>query len=273
MKKLLAVFAVLIGLVIIGVLVFGVGNRFSTEFLNGKKENNEKTKGGGGEALANFLKTGNLVKGNPGMEAGIWYLVFEEAGRPAVSAKLVFDEKSQCEEKGEPKKCDPSAFSQGERAEVSGYNSGQDVLVYKLIRLNSGNVSVQKTYLYYYNPEKDKDENGNVLCSRKGLVAVLRNLPPGQSPIQDAIKELLKGQITEAEKAEDISTEYPLPGLDLKGASLKDGALTLEFSDPQNKTSGGSCRAGILWFQIEATARQFPEVREVKFVPETLFQP
>lgn len=40
-----------------------------------------------------------------------------------------------------------------------------------------------------------------------------------------------------------------------------------------NKTNGGSCRAGILWFQIEATAKQFSEVKQVRFLPEELFQP
>ena len=59
----------------------------------------------------------------------------------------------------------------------------------------------------------------------------------------------------------------------IKGASLKDEVLTLEFNDPNGKTVGGSCRVGILWFQIEATAKQFPEVKEVRFLPEELFQP
>lgn len=127
--------------------------------------------------------------------------------------------------------------------------------------------------LYYYHPELDQDEEGNIACSRKGLTAVERTIPLTETPIQDTIKLLLKGDLTEEEKARGIETEYPLAGLSLEGASLKDGVLTLAFSDPQNKTSGGSCRAGILWFQIEETAKQFPEVREVRFLPEELFQP
>ena len=129
--------------------------------------------------------------------------------------------------------------------------------------------------LYYYNPEKDKDESGNIQCSRDGLVAVEREIPITKTPIQDAIKLLLKGQenLTEMEKALGITTEYPLEDFSLKGASLKDGILTLEFEDPNYKTGGGSCRVGILWFQIEATAKQFPGVQQVKFLPEELFQP
>jgi len=129
--------------------------------------------------------------------------------------------------------------------------------------------------LYYYNPEKDKDESGNIQCSRDGLVAVEREIPITKTPIQDAIKLLLKGQenLTEMEKALGITTEYPLEDFSLKGASLKDGILTLEFEDPNYKTGGGSCRVGILWFQIEATAKQFSGVQQVKFLPEELFQP
>lgn len=127
--------------------------------------------------------------------------------------------------------------------------------------------------LYYYNYETDKDEFGNAACSRNGLASVEREIPISQTPIQDAVKLLLSGEITAEERARGIDTEYPLAGLSLKGASLKDGVLTLEFDDSQNRTVGGSCRVGILWFQIEATAKQFPEVQQVRFLPEEIFQP
>lgn len=127
--------------------------------------------------------------------------------------------------------------------------------------------------LYFYNPSKDQDATGNVMCTRAGLVAVDRKIPNSITPIQDAIESLLKGELTAQEKAQGISTEFPLSGVELKSANLKDGVLTLEFSDPQNKTSGGSCRAGVLWYQIEATAKRFEGVQSVKFIPETLFQP
>jgi len=127
--------------------------------------------------------------------------------------------------------------------------------------------------LYYYNYELDKDESGNAVCSRNGLVPVERQIPITQTPIQDTIKLLLSGNLTEEERVQGINTEYPLQGLSLKSASLKNGVLTLEFNDPNNKTVGGSCRVGILWFQIEATAKQFPEVKQVRFLPEEIFQP
>jgi hypothetical protein len=127
--------------------------------------------------------------------------------------------------------------------------------------------------LYYYDPSRDEDANGNVMCSAAGLVAVERTIPLTQTPIQDAIRLLLRGEITAQEETRGITTEYPLDGLQLTGASLNDGVLTLGFADPNNRTSGGSCRAGILWLQIERTARQFAGVNAVRFQPEDLFQP
>ena len=115
--------------------------------------------------------------------------------------------------------------------------------------------------LYFYNQELDRDETGNILCSRNGLVPVERKIPITQTPIQDTIKLLLSSGLVDLE------------GVVLKGASFEDGLLTLEFDDPNNKTIGGACRVGILWFQIEATAKQFPEVRQVRFLPEDLFHP
>lgn len=94
-----------------------------------------------------------------------------------------------------------------------------------------------------------------------------------QKPIQDTIELLISGQLTKEEKSQGITTEYLLEGFSLKSVSSKDGILTLEFEDLHYKTSGGSCRVGILWFQIEATAKQFSEVQHVRFLPEELFQP
>ena len=129
--------------------------------------------------------------------------------------------------------------------------------------------------LFYYNESADKDSAGNPQCSEKGIISTKRQIPKTTTPLQDAINLLIKGQITEPEKAQGISTEYPLEGFSLKGADLNatTGVVTLEFTDPQHKTSGGSCRAKILQMQIEKTAKQFKEVEGVKFLPTSLFQP
>jgi len=143
-------------------------------------------------------------------------------------------------------------------------------------QLSQHQSQLQKVLLYYYNPEKDKDENGNIKCSEDGLVAIARDIPITKTPIQDTIKLLLQGKenLTQDDIKNGITTEFPLEGFILKEASLnKEGTLTLKFSDPMNKTSGGSCRVKILWTQIEKTAKQFPAVKKVQFLPEELFQP
>ena len=127
--------------------------------------------------------------------------------------------------------------------------------------------------LFYYNQNLDKDGSGNIKCSKDGLAVVERNIPISQTPIQDTIMLLLKGELTAEEKSQGITTEFPLEGLSLKGASVKDGVLTIAFEDPNSKTVGGACRVSILWRQIEATAKQFPGIKQVTFMPEELFQP
>lgn len=130
--------------------------------------------------------------------------------------------------------------------------------------------------LFYYNGAKDRNATGNIKCSKNGLESVEREIPLTATPIQDTIKLLLKGEenLAYPDKLRGVTTEYPLEGFSLVETNLKDdGTLILRFDDPLAKTSGGACRVGILWFQIEATAKQFPEVKKVQFLPEELFQP
>jgi spore germination protein GerM len=142
------------------------------------------------------------------------------------------------------------------------------------VRFAPVQVATERTVqLYYYNPSLDEDANGNILCSEAGLVAVERTIPLTQTPVQDAIHLLLRGEITAQEAARGITTEYPLDGFSLTGAAGANGVLTLKFDDQNNSTSSGSCRAGILWLQIQKTALQFDGVDEVRFQPEELFQP
>lgn len=146
--------------------------------------------------------------------------------------------------------------------------------VREAVYIRGGEVAQQNTVeLFYYNPANDRDQSGNVLCSRQGLVSVIREVPPSNT-IEDTIRLLLQGELTAQERAQGVSTEYPLPGLTLLSAQLgSDGVLTLTFDDAQNKTVGGACRTGVLWFQIEATALGLPGVKSVTFMPEELFQP
>lgn len=126
--------------------------------------------------------------------------------------------------------------------------------------------------LYFYNPSLDQGVGG-VQCSEKGLQEVSRKMPKTLTPLYDSIKLLIEGGLTTIEKSQGITTEFPLLGFVLVNAQIDNGVATLTFSDPNNKTVGGSCRTAILWNQIRQTAKQFDSVKEVRFLPEELFQP
>jgi hypothetical protein len=140
------------------------------------------------------------------------------------------------------------------------------------IRFSQAATQTRNINLYFYNENKDKDAQGNILCSAKGLSPVSRTLPLTNTPIQDAVKELLKGP-QPSERTQFPNTEFPLPDVSLTAASLSNGVLTLTFSDPDGSTSGGSCRVSILKAQIEATAKQFGGVNSVHFMPIGVFEP
>ena len=126
---------------------------------------------------------------------------------------------------------------------------------------------------YYYDATKDRDEQGNISCGQLGLVAVNRQLPVSMSPIKDTLQAFLSSPLTEADHEAGLTSEFPLTGVSLIDLALRDGDLTIQLTDPDNKTSGGSCRVSILRQQLEAVARQFPEVQTVNFQPAELFQP
>jgi len=126
--------------------------------------------------------------------------------------------------------------------------------------------------LYYYNKNKDIGEGGQAQCSPKAVQPISR-VVKGENLIKDTIKLLLKGRIQPGEKQQGFSTEFPNENFSLKDTQLKNGTLTLTFTQVPGFTSGGSCRTRLLKTQIEKTAKQFPEVEDVVIKPETLFQP
>ncbi len=126
---------------------------------------------------------------------------------------------------------------------------------------------------YYYDASRDQDEQGNIQCSQAGLVAVDQLMPTSISPIKDTLKLFLSSPLAESAKATGLTSEFPLSGVLLDDLALRDGNLTIRLSDPENKTIGGSCRVSILREQLEAVAKQFPEVSSVSFEPAELFQP
>lgn len=127
----------------------------------------------------------------------------------------------------------------------------------------------RKVKLFYYNKNYDPKFD----CLSDAVLSVEREIPQTKTPIQDTIKLLIEGKLTEKETAEGFSTEFPHPEFKLFGANLKDGVLTLDFPEVPSFTTGGSCRIGLLRAQVEKTARQFSKVRAVRYTKEGIFQP
>ncbi|MBU0629748.1 MAG: GerMN domain-containing protein [Candidatus Margulisbacteria bacterium] len=115
--------------------------------------------------------------------------------------------------------------------------------------------------LYYYNENSD------------AILPVERIIQETNGPLQAAVRLLIKGDLTSEEKAAGYTTEFPHAGFNLVRADLEKGVLTLEFTDVPGFTTGGATRVELLAEQIEKTARQFPGVKTVRFLPDSLFQP
>jgi len=133
--------------------------------------------------------------------------------------------------------------------------------------------ATQSVALFYYQPEADMDDQGNIQCSPAGLVGVFRDIPETVTPLEDTLHLFMEGDLTPREQQMGIITEFPLQGVSLVGINLVDGVATIALDDPQFQTGGGSCRARVLRAQMTRTTLQFPTVEEVRFIPETLFQP
>lgn len=130
------------------------------------------------------------------------------------------------------------------------------------------NVTVK---LFYYNIEKDRELNPALTCKTDAVLPLERILPLKPSIVQDTLELLFRGELTEQEKRGGFSSHFPASDFNLKAASLNNGTLTLEFDDSKNFVSGGACKAGVIKTQIEKTVRQFEPIKEVKFLPENLF--
>lgn len=133
---------------------------------------------------------------------------------------------------------------------------------------------VHAVQLFYYDPARDTDAQGNIMCSRDGLSAVTREVT-GAQPLRATLDLLLRGELTAAERAEGITTEFPLAGVSIVSVALDahSGEARITLADPQRKLVGGSCRTAVLAAQLSETALQFPGVTSVTFLPEDVFQP
>lgn len=136
-----------------------------------------------------------------------------------------------------------------------------------------GGPEAQQVKLYYYDLANDQNATNDTQCSQTGLIGVSRPIERTSTHLEETIRLLLAGQVTDTERANGVTTEFPLEGFELIVTTLEQGTLTLMFEDPFNKTSGGSCRVSILRAQIEQTAKQFPGVQRVIIMPPDILQP
>lgn len=131
-----------------------------------------------------------------------------------------------------------------------------------------------KVALYYFNQITDQKLPPEQQANVNSLLPVYRLFPASKNLLVDAINELLKGSLTASEIQQWFTTEFPNTKFQLLSANIvSDGTLTLNFSEVPWFTDGGSARMLILAESIKKTALQFPAVKKVVFVPETLFQP
>ena len=126
-------------------------------------------------------------------------------------------------------------------------------------------------YLFYANIFEDSKICDCVAC--QVVLPVARRLGISQTPIRDTLELLLRGEITTEEKKAGFSSEFPHPGFSVKSLNLKNGILTIEFIDLNGFSGGGSCRTGWLAAQITSTMKQFSDVKLVRYLPDSIFQP
>lgn len=112
-----------LSVIVLAIIGFFVYQQFFTHA--GTKEN------------INFSRVGNLVINNPGLEEGVWHLVYETPGSPANAVKLVFDGKSNC--KNQTGSC--LDLIVGERVSVKGIENGGGVLVKEMEFLDNVDVN------------------------------------------------------------------------------------------------------------------------------------
>ena len=112
-------------------------------------------------------------------------------------------------------------------------------------------------------------------CLESDLHPVYRSADNSR-PIGSTIEELLNINIDIYEAAIGFRSEWSdSHQVELLGVNLdEDGLLTIELSDPDRFTSGGSYRVRLLRAQIEKSVLQFKTVDQVEFIgPDHLFQP
>lgn len=108
---------------------------------------------------------------------------------------------------------------------------------------------------------------------------VEREIPNSPEYLTDAVNELFNLGVSASEKAEGLRNLYTddtksAENLKLVNISLVGKTAQVTLKDPDDFTSGGSCRSGILLSALERTLKQFAGVESVQIEPQgRFFQP
>jgi spore germination protein GerM len=127
-----------------------------------------------------------------------------------------------------------------------------------------GKMSYRQVKIFYYD-ERDDCNNYQALIAFEREIEDSGDL---EDTISKTLEVLMEGKLKKTEQSSGALTIFPLYGVELKAVELsQEGELFLTFYDPYFETSGGSCNTSVLVSMIEATAKQFPEVKSVKILP------
>jgi hypothetical protein len=132
----------------------------------------------------------------------------------------------------------------------------------------------QTVKLFYFNQSEDNKLAPAQQLNLSSILSIDRVIPASKNIIVDTINMLLEWNLTTDERTNWFTTEFPNQDFRLISSDLKsDWTLELTFSEVPGFTSWWSARVFILRAAIEKTAKQFANVKYVKILPETLFQP
>lgn len=132
----------------------------------------------------------------------------------------------------------------------------------------------QTIKLFYFNQTEDNKLPLVQQLNSSSVLPIERVISWSKNLIEDTINVLLEWNLTNDERTTWFTTEFPNQNFRLISSDLKsDWTLELTFSEVPWFTSWWSARIFILRSAIEKTAKQFANVKSVKLLPDTLFQP
>lgn len=109
----------IVAFIFFAVLIMAVGSVFVAVRMDEKRAPGKVAR----SEVTDFFRTGNLVSSPAG-----WRLVYEEPGKPALVADLIFSEESSCVGIG-PTICDTSVFTPGVRVAMEGLMNAEGKVI------------------------------------------------------------------------------------------------------------------------------------------------